>query len=472
MAEMNPIPDPTPAKPALATGFTAGGNDTPVVASFTANGSKTASKTNGNNGYGKLLEEVGYPQSFVYLLAEAMHQSERSNIKGALLVVSIDNLSMVMCGYGHEIAEIALKHIRQEIGNIVGDNDHVQRIQRDQFGVILRNTNQQEVAHISERIISMIHHYSCYSNYGSLHIVCSLGHVLFPDQCNHPHEALDKIYVTLNETAEETLANADTDAETVVNLSRQQMGMASYLGKAIKENRLKLAYQPIIDSKTGGVAHYEALLRLYGEDGKIGSAGALIPVAERMGLIHMIDELTLGMVVNELRQAPNVSIALNVSNLTTKTDKWLQIFNEYIEETPEIASRLTVEITETSAVKDLRRSAYFVAAVQATGASVALDDFGSGYTSFRQLKTLSVDTVKIDGAFIRDLVENPDSRLFVKTLIDFAKGFGLATVAEFVETGEIAKILMELGADYMQGYYFGKPDNVRRWLKEGEYKKS
>jgi len=94
-----------------------------------------------------------------------------------------------------------------------------------------------------------------------------------------------------------------------------------------------------------------------------------------------------------------------------------------------------------------------------------LDDFGSGYTSFRQLKTLSIDMVKIDGAFIRDLVENGDNRFFVKTLLDFTKAIGLKAVAEFVETGEVAKMLMEMGVEYMQGYYFGKPDTNPEWLK-------
>ena len=133
--------------------------------------------------------------------------------------------------------------------------------------------------------------------------------------------------------------------------------------------------------------------------------------------------------------------------------------------------RLIVEITETATQLDMRRTAYFVATIQSLGGLVALDDFGSGYTSFRQLKSLSVDMVKIDGAFVRDLVDNADNRFFVKTLLDFTNGFGLKAVAEFVETGEIAKMLMELGVEYMQGYYFGKPENVRGWIDDGEFAK-
>lgn len=250
------------------------------------------------------------------------------------------------------------------------------------------------------------------------------------------------------------------------------MGLANYLRKAIENNRIKMAFQPVIESKTGRIAHYEALLRLIGEDGKISSAGALIPIAERMGLIDMIDHVVLDLVVAELKQAPNLTLAFNVSNLTTDNSQWLEHLTRLLKEDESIGPRLIAEITETAAQRDLRRTAYFVATLQEMGMHVSLDDFGSGYTSFRQLKALSVDSVKIDGAFIKDLVDNADNRFFVKTLLDFTNGFGLKAVAEFVENGETAKMLMDLGVHYMQGYYFGKPENHRGWLTGGEYQKS
>jgi EAL domain-containing protein (putative c-di-GMP-specific phosphodiesterase class I) len=161
-----------------------------------------------------------------------------------------------------------------------------------------------------------------------------------------------------------------------------------------------------------------------------------------------------------------VHIAVNVSNLTIQDSGWLTLLTELMMATPEVAKRLTVEITETAVHGDLKHAARFCAEVQALDCLIALDDFGSGYTSFRQLKTLSIDYVKIDGAFVRDLTDNADSRLFVKILLDFTKGFGLKSVAEFVESGEVAKMLMDLGVDYLQGYYFGKPSNTRPWVKE------
>ncbi|MGE0754287.1 MAG: EAL domain-containing protein, partial [Alphaproteobacteria bacterium] len=295
------------------------------------------------------------------------------------------------------------------------------------------------------------------------------GSVNFPLETASACDALDKAYAAVNSlqsipcrTYEMTKAEAD--------VSRQQMGLANYLLKAYKEDRLRLAYQPVIESKTGKTAHYEALLRLISHTGKISSAGALIPVAEKMGLIDIIDTMVMEKVIQELRNSPNVTLALNVSNETTENSTWLEKAAALLKETPEIAPRLIVELTETAIHRDLRRTAYFVASLQSMGCQVALDDFGSGYTSFRQLKALSVDMVKIDGIFIKDIAHSADNQFFVKTLLDFAQGFGLKTVAEFVENGEITKILMELGVDYMQGYYFGKPENCRVWLNDGEYK--
>lgn len=244
-----------------------------------------------------------------------------------------------------------------------------------------------------------------------------------------------------------------------------QLKLAAYFQRAISEKRLKMAYQPIICSKTGKVKHHEALLRIVTEDNKIISAGPFIPIAESMGYIDQIDNMVLELVVEELKQSPDITLALNVSNLSIDNTQWWhkakKLFND-----PMVASRAIIEITETGVSRDLRKVADFVDKMQSLGCQVAIDDFGSGYTSFMQLKTLHADIIKIDGIFIRDIVNNHDSRLFVQTLLQFAKSFAIKTVAEFVETGEIAKVLIDLQVDYMQGNYFSPALNYRSWIKE------
>lgn len=412
----------------------------------------------------QLLGACGYPQRFIDALAKIEEHARTQHQPAALILLSINNLAMIMSGYSMAVAEAVMNELQTLITERSGEG-LVMRVQRDQFGILLTGKLDRQVRAWCAEIEDAIRSYSYDSRYGELHCLTSVALQMLPDAHGTPEELLGRTLVALTESHDEGRLRQDISGAE----QREEMGIANFLGQAVKEGRIRLAYQPIIESATGKVVHYEALLRLFGEDGKISSAGTLIPIAERMGFITMIDQLVLERVVAELRNDREVQLAVNVSNMTTQDPKWLAQLKEAVEATPDIGPRLIVELTETAVHGDLKHTAYFCAEVQSLGCLVALDDFGSGYTSFRQLKALSVDIVKIDGAFIRDLTDNADSRFFVKTLLDFTRGFGLKSVAEFVENGEIAKMLMDLGVDYLQGYYFGKPMNHRQWLKEGDY---
>ena len=409
-----------------------------------------------------MLGACGYPQGFIDALLQLDQQARSSGKQGALILVSIDNLAMIMSGYSTAVAEAVMEELSYVISEVHTPPFKPMRVQRDHFGILVPETNEPQIKEICDAIENAIRNYSYTSRYGELHCLSSTAYQMLPDVHSHPEETLGRVIVSLTESPMGLAASADISGAD----KREEMGLANFLGQAIKENRIRLAYQPVIDSHTGEVAHYEALLRLFGDDGRISSAGALIPIAERMGFISGIDQLVLAKVLEELRQDPDVRLAVNISNLTTLDSGWINALTQAVDGNPEVAARLTIEITETAMQGDLKHSARFCAEVQSLGCLIALDDFGSGYTSFRQLQTLPIDYVKIDGAFIRDLRDNADSRLFVKTMLDFIRGFGLKSVAEFVETGEIAKMLMELGVDYLQGYYFGKPSNTRPWVKD------
>lgn len=409
-----------------------------------------------------------YPPAFMKHMRHTIEQSVMSQTQGAFMLLAINNLSMIINGYGFDVSERILHEIKQAMAATLDEGDRVERIHRDQFGIVLAKCDKQHASEKAMQFKVLIQNLGAKSEAGAMHITCTIGSVAFPVQAATVADALDKAYVALtsqNNTAYCAFEESDHDSEQ----SRKQMAQASSLRDAINENRLRLAFQPIIASKDGSIAHYESLLRVVEKNGKITSAGPLIPIAEKMGMIEVIDRLVVEKVVEELRQHPTVELAFNISSMTTCNQEWVQFLAQLLNGDLAVASRMIVEITETAAQRDLRETAYFVASVQALGCKVSLDDFGSGYTSFRQLKALSVDMLKIDGAFIRDIVDNADNRFFVKTLIDFASGYGLHAVAEYVETGEIAKILMEMGVEYLQGYYFSQPLNYRPWLNEGEY---
>lgn len=410
-----------------------------------------------------------YPQEFIDHLTAALEHSEKTGVHGSFMLLAINNLAMIINGYGFEASEHILAEIKRTIAQNLNPHDHIERIHRDQMGIILADCPREEAEKRAFKIKELVQNMHIAAQVGPLHITTSIGCVSFPDAAKDISQALDKAYIALSSHSEHSFT-AYEDAGYDSEKSREQMALAKHLNDAIVENRLRLAFQPIISSKSGHVAHYECLLRIIDKEGKISSAGPLIPVAERMGLIEVIDRLVLEKVISELKQHPTVSLAFNISSVTTANPGWVRYLAQLLEGTENVAQRMIVEITETALQRDLRETAYFVASVQALGCLVSLDDFGSGYTSFRQLKALSLDMLKIDGTFIRDLLDNADNRFFVKTLLDFTTGYGLPTVAEFVESGEVAKLLMSLGVNYMQGYYFSQPLNYRPWLNEGEYK--
>lgn len=409
----------------------------------------------------------GYPKRFLHHLQQTLERSRA--LSGAdpfhLILITIDNFTMLLSGYGLHVSEQVMAELARAITACCPPASNVQRIQRDQFAVAIANTPELHAAGLANQIEALIRHHSHGAAFGALHMQASACVVTCENAEDTAEAMLVRGLLALADDGFSPSPLQDSGRE----FSREEMGIANYLSQAIAENRLRFAFQPIVESATGQITHYEALLRLHAADGNITSAGALIPVAERMGMISTIDKLTLEMIVSELRRDTQVHLAFNISNLTTHDAHWLETLTRRIEETPHIGERMTIELTETSIHRDLRQAAYFCAQAQSLGCQIALDDFGSGYTSFRQLKALSVDLVKIDGSFVRDIMENADNRFFVKTLLDFTRGFGLKSVAEFVENGETAKLLMEMGADYLQGYYFGKPYNHRKWLQDGEY---
>jgi EAL domain-containing protein (putative c-di-GMP-specific phosphodiesterase class I) len=227
-----------------------------------------------------------------------------------------------------------------------------------------------------------------------------------------------------------------------------------------------LAYQPIVDALTPAVDHYECLLRLRRRDGQVVTAGAFVPLVEQSGLMRQVDRRALELAIEELSAHPRVRLAVNISGHTASDRGWLRMLSALVRGMPEVAERLTVEITETVALQDIDDTARFVRKLRDLGCRVALDDFGAGYTSFRNLKALDVDCVKIDGSFVKGLSENVDNQLFVRTLLGLAEGLGLKTVAECVETAADAALLARRGVRYLQGWYFGKPTLERPWLAE------
>jgi len=226
---------------------------------------------------------------------------------------------------------------------------------------------------------------------------------------------------------------------------------------ALEAGRIGLAFQPIVASGSRRAAFHECLARMIGPDGRAIPAGAFVPVIERLGQVRLLDRQVLGAVFDALEDAPRARLSMNVSPQTLRDGAWLALFRRRATDAPRAAERLIVEITESSATGDPAAAQAFLEAVRGFGAAVALDDFGAGYTALRQLRDFRFDFLKIDGSFVTGVAGNPDNRLFVKVMVEIARHFDMATVAEFVETEAEAAELAALSVTYQQGYLHGAP---------------
>jgi EAL domain-containing protein (putative c-di-GMP-specific phosphodiesterase class I) len=382
----------------------------------------------------------------------------------AITVLHIANMHIVHDIMGGEFVEKLQIILFEDLRRILDKNDTIEPVNAHTFLIIHKIENSNDFINmISDLFLNFRKHEMIKATPVSLSYKC--GSALINDQ--GIHNAYNKASLAfiecMNKDHFKHLFFEELNATT--REFKNNMQLASHFQDAILENRLQLAYQPVINGKNGKIESYECLLRIINRDGNILSAGPHIEIAEKMGFIDAVDEIVLEMVAAELTTSSNIFLGMNISSTSIDNNKWLQKAGNLLNN-PQIAKRLVIEITETSAQRDLKKLQYFVNFVHELGARVAIDDFGAGYTSFKQLQHLKADVIKIDGLFIRDIVTNHDNRFFVQMMLDCAKTYNMITVAEFVENSEIAKILIGLDVDLMQGNYFSPAVNYRPWIKD------
>lgn len=244
----------------------------------------------------------------------------------------------------------------------------------------------------------------------------------------------------------------------------RRLAVCAKVQDALRHHRLLFAFQPVVCAASGKVDYFECLLRMRDVEGSIISGGQFITPIEQLGLIGFIDDYVLEQTLQELAQYPEIKLGLNVSSLTACDGGWLQSLTSLLGEHSDLARRLVVEITETAALVDVTASARFVDTLREAGCRVALDDYGAGYTSPRQLQAMAVDTVKVDGSYIQNLADNREKQALLHDILGSINAFGCATVAEGVENAGDAAAARAAGFGYLQGYHVAPPTIERAWL--------
>ena len=230
---------------------------------------------------------------------------------------------------------------------------------------------------------------------------------------------------------------------------------------AIRAGSIRAAFQPVVDAETPGrVLFQEALIRLQRKNGDTISAARFMPTLARLGLAAEADIAMLRFAFDALIENPSLRISVNLSAQSFGRPQWRDEFNVAADRAPELAERLIVEVSEDVATSDLNSVGDLLGMLRSRGATIALDDFGAGRTSFSHLRDFRFDIVKIDGGFIRSIDQSPDNQVLVSALTSIGRAFDMMVVAEFVETAQEARILRKLGVDGFQGYLFGSPTLV------------
>jgi EAL domain-containing protein (putative c-di-GMP-specific phosphodiesterase class I) len=302
---------------------------------------------------------------------------------------------------------------------------------------------------------------------GPVAVTASMGGIMAPRHAETVHELLSRVHEALGAgklrrrgSLEVFRPNAQREA-----MRRENMRASDAIVSALNERRIIPAFEPVIEAGSRRLAFHEGLMRIGRPDGTNIAASNVMPIAERLGLVRLIDHRMLELVVAELVEAPELELSVNVSPASIIDGSWWNALAASLAGNPGLASRLIIELTESAAIQNLDETRSFVTRARDAGCRIAIDDFGTGCTSFRNMRRLGVDLVKIDGGFVAKLAQSSDDQAFVRMLIGLAKQLGLKTVAEWVQDEAAAALLTEWGCDYLQGALIGAATTARVWQR-------
>ncbi|HRK18726.1 MAG TPA: GGDEF and EAL domain-containing protein [Hyphomicrobiaceae bacterium] len=392
-------------------------------------------------------------------LTSAIKAAQASNQPVAFLVVAINNLSMINQTFGFDVGDEVIAATARTMKKKLRGGDVLGRYSANKFGVILNDCGPGAMRIASDRFLKAVRDEEIRTSACNVAATISIGGVLIPDQAYTTQQAISNALQALDQAKQKRFdCFVAFEPNATFETTRQRnIGIADEVSAALEEHRMMLMLQPIVDAKTLETKHYECLLRMEKADGSRVSAGEFMPIAEQLGMSRLIDMRTLQLAVDLLKQYPSISLALNISGLTPANHDWLVMLHRLTGGRKALTNRLIVEITETAAINDIDQTVAFCDALKELGCKTAIDDFGAGYTSFKNLKLLSVDMVKIDGAFIKNLATDAQDLVFIRALRDLAHSFNIETVAEWVQDQETVDILREAGINLLQGYYCGEP---------------
>lgn len=414
-------------------------------------------------------------QEFEQRLAEFLEQVRLDQAEGALCYMDLDQFKLVNDTAGHVAGDEMLRQLAPRLRACIRSADTIARLGGDEFGVLLRGCGVGDAVHVAEKMREVIEDFQFAWERHSFRLGVSIGLVPLSGHTfattTEVLQAADTVCYTAKDEGRNRVVVWD-EADLDLYRRHGEMQWVPRLNQALDDGSLVLVAQPIVRLSEEVVEHgwFELLVRLREPDGDV-PPGAFLPAAERYGLADKLDRKVIESAMEWLERwdgpPESLRLSINLSGATVGERGFREFLTRRLAAAGPLARSLCFEITETAAISNLTNATRLIEQVRVHGCAFGLDDFGSGLSSFAYLQALPVDFLKIDGTFVRDVADDPVDRAIVRSINDVAKVMGMETIAEFVESEEIVRILREIGVDYAQGFWTGRPAEMDSVLTSG-----
>ncbi|MBI3561157.1 MAG: EAL domain-containing protein [Gammaproteobacteria bacterium] len=419
------------------------------------------------------------------MLEEEVRRIKRSEEQSALLYLDIDRFKYINDTMGHTTGDQLLIEIGAQLQTRLRKSDLLGRLGGDEFGILLRNITGDNVFQVADKFRLMLDDYTFARDGRTYKINASIGVAVISAETHSAGEVLANAdiacHIAKGKGRNMThVYQQDQDNKAAMDL---ELGWSARLHHALQKDTFQLYYQPIValqeldtehlPDESGKLweyllendmldyQHYEVLIRLHNSHGQPITPGAFLPTAERFNMMRDIDRWVINAALKQMSELgpdyKHVTFAINLSGQSMAPGQFSECIRECIEKYQLNPARLMFEITESFAIHDSESACKIIDELTQIGCRFALDDFGSGYSSFSQLKRLPVEYIKIDGMFVRDMANDPMDMAIIRSITHIAHTLGKKTVAEFVESPAALRLLKECGVDYVQGYYISRP---------------
>ena len=403
-------------------------------------------------------------RSFERELSRHIAYASRYGNGGSVVTLGVDHFKYVNDTLGHEGGDQLLTEIAALMRTRLRRTDLLARLNSDIFAVLLHGAGEEKARTVAEELLELVKRHSFVIERQPIRVMMSAGVAALGERALTGPELLAEADIAMYSAKEQGGEQVVCFSVEGRNGVEEKRAWSERVRQATEKGLFVLVCQPILNLEEGSVTQYELLLRMRGDDGELVPPGAFLATAERFGLIQAVDrwvaQQAIRLIAAHRKQGRTLTLEVNLSGRTMGDAEFNAMINRELKSTGIDPAQLILEVTETAAVNDLDKARSFAEGLTKLGCSFALDDFGAGFASFYYLKHLPIAYLKIDGEFVKDLPRTPADRLVVKALVDVCHGLGIKTIAEFVSDQETVDLLRELGVDFAQGYFIGKPHAV------------